>query len=498
MKERLLLLVCRKRHWIFLILVALIVAFPFQGSRGLYETSEGRYAECAREMVETGNFIEPMLDYAHHWTKPPLTYWAIAGGITLLGSNEWGVRLYNAIAFFLTIVLVASIGSLLWDKITGLAAGLVYATSPFPFFGSNAVTTDTLLTLWEVGAVFCYLKSCRAASPGERKRWIFTLWVCFAFGFLTKGPPALIPLIPILTWHLWNKNQARLAYVPGLLFFLLIGFSWYVLVEYRHPELLSYFLGTEVVNRVSSAAVRNAEWYKPFAIYLPALLFGAGFWAYFGIRALVKNHLIRYAVIKDSLKRGGRSSFLLLWLLLPLLLFFVVRSRLVLYVLPLYAPVALAISRLALGAAKPFNFRRLALIALIAAAFLLTAKSLASLYPSKTDMRYLYDIILQVSGDRGNKIAFSSRKLYGLQFYLGGHLKRISPSHESEMLEVILSGDPFSRDIIVTEAEQAGEVFRIFERAGIPFQETTGRCWRLFSAVHFPERLAARLGAERF
>ena len=126
--------------------LALFVAFSFQGSRGLYETTEGRYAECSREMLERDNYLEPTLGYRPHFTKPPLTYWAIAGGMRLLGPNEWGVRLYNAIAFFLTVLAIAWIGATLWGKPTGIMAGLIYASSPFPVFGAYAVSTDTLLT----------------------------------------------------------------------------------------------------------------------------------------------------------------------------------------------------------------------------------------------------------------------------------------------------------------------------------------------------------------
>lgn len=56
---------------------ALIAALIFHGTRGLYETTEGRYAECAREMAQSGSWLEPTLNNAPHWTKPPVTYWAI-------------------------------------------------------------------------------------------------------------------------------------------------------------------------------------------------------------------------------------------------------------------------------------------------------------------------------------------------------------------------------------------------------------------------------------
>jgi len=45
-----------------LLLWSLGIGLSFQGARGLFETTEGRYAECAREMVASGNYMEPTLD----------------------------------------------------------------------------------------------------------------------------------------------------------------------------------------------------------------------------------------------------------------------------------------------------------------------------------------------------------------------------------------------------------------------------------------------------
>ena len=60
--------------------LAFVVAASFQGSRGLYESTEGRYAECARETLASGDWDDPILNGRPHWTKPPLTYMAIMAG----------------------------------------------------------------------------------------------------------------------------------------------------------------------------------------------------------------------------------------------------------------------------------------------------------------------------------------------------------------------------------------------------------------------------------
>jgi 4-amino-4-deoxy-L-arabinose transferase-like glycosyltransferase len=71
---------------VLLVMALLSYGMMFQGSRGLWERDEGRYTNIALRMLQTGVFIVPAFnDDVPHFAKPPLTYWAIAGGITLLG-----------------------------------------------------------------------------------------------------------------------------------------------------------------------------------------------------------------------------------------------------------------------------------------------------------------------------------------------------------------------------------------------------------------------------
>ena len=75
----------------------LVLAFAFQGSRGLWDPDEGRYSAVALQMLESGDWLVPRLsDHQEHLTKPPLYYWAVATSIAAFGANEWSVRLPNA------------------------------------------------------------------------------------------------------------------------------------------------------------------------------------------------------------------------------------------------------------------------------------------------------------------------------------------------------------------------------------------------------------------
>src|SRR3546814_20097643 len=62
-------------------------------------------------MLASGDVITPQLSHdVAHFSKPPLTYWAIAASVAVFGANEWAVRLPNALAFALTVWLCFAIG----------------------------------------------------------------------------------------------------------------------------------------------------------------------------------------------------------------------------------------------------------------------------------------------------------------------------------------------------------------------------------------------------
>ena len=476
-----------------MISLALLVSFGFEGSRGLYETTEGRYAECAREMIETGNYLEPTLGYRSHWSKPPLTYWAIASGIKIIGANEWGVRLYNAMAFFLTVLAIDYLGAVLWDKTTGLVAGLIYLSSPFPVIGAYVASTDTLLTLWEICAVLCYIKTIRNRSEAGKKNWIVAMWLFFGLGFLTKGPPALLPLFPILVSRFRTVPHPKIANPLGLLIFALTGLSWYVAVCFRHPDLLSYFLGTEIIARVSSDAVHNHEWYQPFVIYLPLLTLGAGPWLYFGLEVLKQKKLINPTVLWSYLRSKSISSFLLLWLLLPLILLSLVKSRLPLYVLPLYAPIALATARwICKFGDRISNLRRIFLVALISGLLLMGIKGVADWYPDKKNMKPLYEMSKAVGQNHARFIVFNEAKLYGLQFYLNGNLERVTetgrePWSEGSVEAIIRkmkNSAPTASYVFISNKKQSPTLDKILQNSFSYFQRYNNDYWYLYLIDH--------------
>jgi len=405
--------------------IALLLSLLFLGSRGIWDPDEGRYTNVALHMLDSGNWLDPhRSEQVAHWTKPPLTYWAIAGSVATFGRNAWAARLPSALAYLLCVWLAWRIGRRLLPGAQAQAA-LLYATMLLPIGAAQFITTDYLLAACEALALWGYVE----ARFGDRgRRWIALTWVGFALAFLTKGPPGLLPLLAIVACELLLHARARprvLAWF-GLPLFLLVAAPWYAAVMSRHPGLFDYFIGKEVVDRVATDDfARHGEWYGWITIYLPTLLVGALPWT---------PALLRWARGLPASVRGWRDLqarrdaapqlLLALWLLLPLLVFCISRSRLPLYILPLFLPLALLAAGQRQREGRPLPAWRW-----IAAwvACLLALQLAAAYWPTHKDARAWAQVVhAQVPGPVDRIEIVDDMARYGLHLALGAPVEKLS------------------------------------------------------------------------
>jgi 4-amino-4-deoxy-L-arabinose transferase-like glycosyltransferase len=450
----------------------------FQGSRGLFEPTETRYAEVAREMLESGDYLHPTLSHQPHLTKPPVAYWAIAAGMRLLGRNAWGARFGNVIALCLTVLAIASIGTTVWGNRIGFLAGLIYLSSPLPVIGAAAVSTDTLLTLWEVCAVLAYIKAITAPSVRRARWWTVATGLAFALGFLTKGPPALLPLAAIVVFHLRSRRRLPRFSSVTILLSVILGLSWYLMIAVEQRDMIKYFLGEEIFRRnFTTSAQRNPQWYAPFTVFLPTLLLGAGFWLFYALRL----HILRGfgTALKRVFTRGvpGLSTLIFLWFVIPLVVFSLSRSRLPLYMVAVYPPVALA---LATGIRSMNKSARGVVVTSVASiVFILALKFSAAHIPIKEDSRRLYESATEAAGKNAVLVLANEKNLHGLEFYANGRILRISfPKKETwanyslnEFVKDVRTGRE-KRYAIVTDPRSAEKIRSVLRADGIEYRES--------------------------
>jgi 4-amino-4-deoxy-L-arabinose transferase len=463
-----------RRSWILLTISALFVALAFQGTRGLYDPSEGRYAEVAREMRATGNYLEPTLAHHPHWTKPPLTYWSIAVGLAVVGNNTWGVRASNALAFVITTLAVAATAATLWGSQTGFFAGLIYLSSLFPVVGASVATADTLLAMWTALALLAYVRAWRGTRSAV---WTRVMWLMFGMAFFTKGPPALLPLVALIVFHIAARRPFRLFDIAGLLLFVVSSFWWYGLMVSRHHELLSYFVEKEIVARNTSGVFhRNAHWYGPFVVYAPVLLLGSGLWTIDAVRGALSRGLGTPRGLWRALSmRASAGALLLMWVLLPLTVFVFSRSRLPLYLLPLYGAAAIAIARTIGGNTSVIAFRRRVVQrTLLSVCLLVVLKAAVSFVPSRQDATRLYREAEQKAGPDAQLALYAESSQYGLQFYTGDDLIRLSRSGtewwaDGTVRESLVARDESRPFAILTHTGHADELATALRASREPF-----------------------------
>src|SRR5205823_6593521 len=125
-------------------------------ARHLVHPDEGRYAEIAREMAATGDWVTPRLNGLKYFEKPPLQYWLTAIAYRVFGVHEWTARLWPALAGFLAVLALGAAGYALGGVTLGAYAGLVLGTTLWHAGIAQIVTLDSGLSFF-LGLAFSAL-----------------------------------------------------------------------------------------------------------------------------------------------------------------------------------------------------------------------------------------------------------------------------------------------------------------------------------------------------
>lgn len=412
------------RRWLVIVAIVLLYTCAMQGMRPLYSPDEGRYTNVALIMLDTGDWLHPMLHpEVQHWSKPPLTYWSIAASLAVFGHSEFAARLPGALAFAGVILLILRLGRRLVPDQPWLPA-LIYATFLFPPIASNLVTTDGLLNFFVTLQGVMFVEMWWADSPQAARRARRWLWVAAGLAFLTKGPPGLLVLAACLLFAAWSEGWRGLRRVfawDALALFLAFGFSWYAIVVWQEPSVLRYFLVEEVVDRITSDSLhRNGSWYGGIKIYLPTFLIGALPWTPVLLRALWRHRRDALAKVREN----PQLRLLACWLLLPLTVFMLARSRLPLYILPLFVPLAVLAARQLAPFAMTPKWRML-LIGVWCLVLVAARAAPAWMNVANDDRRLAAGLREQMTQAPGEVAFVDTAPRYGLHFYLGTQIERL-------------------------------------------------------------------------
>jgi 4-amino-4-deoxy-L-arabinose transferase-like glycosyltransferase len=406
----------------------------------LMDMTESRYADIARRMAASGDWITLSLDEMRtFWGKPALSFWATAAGLKLFGVSAWAARVPHFLMGLGVAALVWRHGReqsrrLAWHAVALLAGSLLFLLS------AGAVMTDMALVLGTT-MVMSGFWWCVTGRSGLAPRLALVLGL--AIGLLAKGPLALaLCAVPIGGWILWQRQWGeawrRVPWIGGLLAVAVLVLPWYLLAEERSPGFLAYFIVGEHIDRFlvrgwTGDLYSNAHGMAHGTVWLFAVA-AALPWAVVLPLAWLAGGARRATVLASSELR-----YLLLWVLWPCVFFTLAGNILWTYVLPGMPALALLCAGWTAAASRPQRMDRLLAAVLLLLALAIPALLVGIQRAGQFDRHSLLPLVKvyqQVAGP-GDTLMEVPNVSFSTDFYAQGRAKGL---RYGEDLPVLATG----------------------------------------------------------
>lgn len=342
----------RLTHLLLLVALSGLLVWFDLGALDLTDRDEGSNAEAAREMVETGDWISPTLNYQPRFAKPVLIYWLMSAAYVIFGESEFAARLPSALFGTGLILLQYLFLARLRGHTVGLFGASILLLNLEIVAISRMALTDSVLVFFMTLALYGFWLGLH--GEGRSRHAIWCLYVGMALGTLTKGPVGvvvpLLVIVPYLTFsRRWGEFWRHGRPVGGLVVFLLLATPWYAAMLARHGSSYLASAQAETVGRFVSTIGGHSG--TPL-FYVPVLLFGLFPWSGFLIVGL-------YQAIRAMRQRGTDATksteatrtshleletFAAIWVMAVFTFFSLSATRLPHYIAPLFPAAAILAS----------------------------------------------------------------------------------------------------------------------------------------------------------
>ena len=353
------------RIWLFggiLVVAYLILTLWNIQLQTIAAPDEPRYADAARVMLNSGDWVVPKFNAQPRLVKPIFFYWLLAG-MGAIG-NALGAPMATAFRFGPVLMgLLVMLGTfLLGTRLRGERFGFVSAAvlmTTFEFHKlSRELVCDMSLTAWLLWAsLFFHIASQRLARGAAAFPPLLGFYLCLGMACMTKGPflVAIFVVVPLLA-YLWLTSNFKLLLRAGIVWgaplALALGMWWSVAIHFRHLDAGSFIL-IENINRFFGAKDHTQN-PLPFVFYLKTLGENFAPWVvlipvalYWSLRfiGLIPSPTMTATPGQSFMRRlfglSDASKLQLCCLLIPFFIMGISVSKRPLYLLPLYPFLAL-------------------------------------------------------------------------------------------------------------------------------------------------------------
>jgi len=290
-------------HILLLIFLAITVIFGRLQFGGLASFDDCYYAEKAKEIIVTGDWMTMQYNYKHLASDPPppLYMWWTAVMFRLFGVNEYTAKLTSALSGLSLIILIYFIGKKLYDHWVGLFSSVILLTTNYFLAKTQRCMVDILLALLITLAVWFFIKSM------DNKKYLLLFGFSTGLAVLTKSVMGLFPLIIAFSWMLVPgiRKKINIGYLlMGILVMLAVSTPWFIMqwVEFGNVFLYKQFTAG-VFNRsiygtmgVPGNVYRWTDYFK----YIPIMAGQSMPWFIFAVMGFVK--LAKKAITQKDTK----------------------------------------------------------------------------------------------------------------------------------------------------------------------------------------------------
>ncbi|MFN4286694.1 MAG: ArnT family glycosyltransferase [Lacibacter sp.] len=246
------------------LLIAAAGALLFLHSLGrvpLFDWDEINFAESAREMIATGNYMQVQINYEPFWEKPPLFFWMQVVAMQIFGINEFAARVPNAVCGIVTLLVLFGIGSRLHNRQFAAWWVLIYAGTFLPHLYFKSGIIDPWFNLFIFLGIYFLARFLDGYYRGQRRlnKPLLLSALFTGLGILTKGPVALLVVVlSYLLFLLLNRGRGWVALRHYLLWglgVLLVTLLWFGLEIVQHGW---WFVNEFITYQIRLAKTKDA------------------------------------------------------------------------------------------------------------------------------------------------------------------------------------------------------------------------------------------------
>lgn len=218
---------------ILIIVIGSFLFIPFIGQSHLFDWDEINFAEAAREMLVTNDWLTVQINYLPFWEKPPLFIWMQALSMKVFGINEFAARFPNAICGIVTLLVLFRLGRSILNSKLGLLWVLLYACSILPFIYFKSGIIDPWFNLFIFLGIYTISSFTQSNDMLRRYRFVVLSALFIGLAILSKGPVALLVfgLVSVI-YFIAKKFKVKFNVRQVILFLIIslfVGGFWFIL-----------------------------------------------------------------------------------------------------------------------------------------------------------------------------------------------------------------------------------------------------------------------------